>query len=110
MRFWMSATSVGSVVWRSFTRAPASSIRIDGLVRQEAIGDEARRRIDRGFDGFVGIGDGVELFVAFLDAEENLDGIEFVGRRNLDGLEAAFEGAILFDRLAEFGGVVARCH
>ncbi len=68
-------------------------------VRNVAAGGE-----DGGFDGFVGVGHGVELLVAVLDAEQDLDGVGFVGRRNLDGLEAALERAVLLDRLAEFGG------
>ncbi len=40
---------------------------VDGLVRQEAVRDEPGGGEDRGFDGFVGVGDGVELLVAFLD-------------------------------------------
>ena len=46
----------------------------------------------------------MELLVAVLDAEQNLDGVGFVRRRNLHGLEAALERAVLLDRLAEFGG------
>ena len=59
---------------------------------------------DGEIDGVVGVGDGVEFFVALFDAEKNLDGVGFVGRRNFYGLEAALERAIFFDRLAIFGG------
>ena len=58
---------------------------------------------DGGLDGLVGVADGVELLVAVLDAEQDLDGVGFAGRRNLDGLEAALERAVLFDGLAELG-------
>ena len=76
---------------------------IDGLIRQEAIRDVAAGSIDGGFDRFIGIADRMELLVAVLDAEENLDGVGFAGRRNFHGLEAAFEGTILFNGLAELG-------
>ncbi len=45
----------------------------------------------------------MELLVAVLDAEEDLDGVALARRRNLHGLEAALERAIFLDRLAEFG-------
>ena len=45
----------------------------------------------------------MELLVAVLDAVQDLDGVGFVGRRNLHGLEAAFERPVLLDRLAVFG-------
>ena len=48
---------------------------IDGLVRQVAIRNVAAGGEDRGLDGFVGIGHGVELLVAVLDAEQDLDGV-----------------------------------
>ena len=57
---------------------------------------------DRELDRFVGVADRVELLVAVLDAEQDLDRVRFVRRRNLHGLEAAFERAVLLDRLAIF--------
>ena len=77
---------------------------VDGLVGQETIRDVAIRVRDREVDRFVGVGDGVELFVAIFDAEQNLDGVGLVRRRNFYGLEAALEGTIFFDRLAIFAG------
>src|ERR1700690_3682 len=77
---------------------------IDRLVRKEAIRNIAVRMRHGEVDGFVGVGDGVELLVALFDAKENLDGIDFVGRRNLHGLEAALKRTIFFDRLAIFSG------
>ena len=56
---------------------------VDGLVGQEAVRNIAVRSVDRGFDGFVGVADRVELLVAVFDAEQDLDGVGFVGRRNL---------------------------
>ncbi len=75
---------------------------IDGLVRKETIRNKACGSVDGGFDGFVGVGHGVELFVALLDTEQNADGIGLRGRRNFHGLEAALEGTVLFDGLAVF--------
>ncbi len=46
----------------------------------------------------------MEFFVALAHAADHLDGFFFVGSRDLYGLEAAFEGAILFDGLAIFAG------
>ena len=43
----------------------------------------------------------MELLVALLDAEQDLHRIGFGRRRNLDGLEAALQRAVLLDRLAE---------
>jgi hypothetical protein len=40
-------------------------------------------------DGVVGVSDRVELLVAVLNAEQNLGGVAFIRRRNLDGLETA---------------------
>ena len=76
---------------------------VDGLVGQEAIGDVAIGVRDRELDRVVGVADGVELLVAVLDAHDDLDGIGLVGRRHLDGLEAALERAVLLDGLAELG-------
>src|SRR3954469_5979883 len=56
----------------------------------------------REIDRFFGVGDGVELLVALLDAIDDLYRVAFIRRRNLHGLEAAFEGTILFDGLAIF--------
>ena len=104
IRFWMSATSGGSVVWRSLTRAPASSIRSMALSGRKRSGMKRRGGVDGRLDRFVGIRDGVELLVALLDAEQDPDGVRFVRRRNLDGLEAAFERTVLLDRFAVLAG------
>jgi len=76
---------------------------IDGLVGQKAVGDVAVGVRDRELDGGVRVADGVELLVAVLDAHDDLDGVGLIGRRNLDGLEAAFQRAILLDGLAVLG-------
>src|SRR5579864_4017122 len=77
---------------------------VDGFIGQKAVGDVAVRMRNREIDGFVGISDRVELFVAIFDAEQNLDRVGLVRRWNFHGLETAFERAIFFDRLAVFTG------
>src|SRR5258708_2008491 len=76
---------------------------IDGLVRQEAIGNVAVGVRDRNVDRFVGIADRVEFLVAVLDPKQNLGGIRLVRRRDFDGLEAALKRAVAFDALTVFG-------
>ena len=44
----------------------------------------------------------MELFVAVLDAEQDLDGVVLVRRRHLDGLEAPFERSVSLDGFAKF--------
>src|ERR1039458_2123416 len=75
---------------------------VDGLVWKETVGYVAARVRDREVDGVVGVGDGVEFLVAILDAEQNLDRIGLVRRRNFHGLEAALERTVLLDGLAIF--------
>ena len=75
---------------------------VDCLVRQEAVRNVAVGMRDREVDGFVGVSDRVEFLVTVLDAEQDLDCVDFVRRRNFDCLEAALERAIFFDRLAVF--------
>src|SRR5207302_936535 len=75
---------------------------VDGLVRKEAVRDVAIRMRDREVDGLVGIRDGMELLVAVFDPEQNLDCVDLVRRRNLDGLESAFERTVFLDRLPVF--------
>ena len=104
MRFWTSVSSSGK---RSLAQLYAGSgfvDQVDGLVGQEAVGDVAVGMRDREIDGVVGVGDGVEFFVAIFDAEQNLDRVDLVRRRNFHGLEAALERTIFFDRLAVFAG------
>jgi hypothetical protein len=83
-----------------FDARPGFVDQIDGLVGQETIWNEASGGVDRSFDRFVGISDGVEFLVALFDSEQNADGVRFVGRRNLYRLEAALERPILLDGLA----------
>src|SRR6202166_1638348 len=77
---------------------------VDGLVGHRAVGDVAVGMRDREIDGFVGVGNRVKFFVAIFDAEQNLDCVDLIRRRNFHGLEAALERTVLFDRLAIFAG------
>ena len=52
---------------------------------------------NREVDSVVGVSDRVELLVTVLNAEQNLGGIAFIRRRNLDGLETALQRTIFFD-------------
>src|SRR4051812_35568279 len=76
--------------------------KIDGLVRKEPVWDVAVRMRNREVDGIVGIRDRVKFLIAIFDTEQNLGGIFLVRRRNFYCLEATFERAIFFDRLAIF--------
>src|ERR1022692_2876298 len=69
------------------------------------IGQEAVRNIPSGMrygevDSVVSVSNRVELLVAVLNAEQNLGGIAFIRRRNLDGLETALQRTVFLDRLA----------
>src|SRR5256886_7159792 len=64
---------------------------INGLVRKEAIGNIAVRKIDRITQSLVRIGDRVEFLVPLAHAIDYLHGFFFVWRRNFRGLEAPFE-------------------
>src|ERR1700719_1663551 len=87
-----------------FHARPRFVNQVDGLVRQKTVGNIAIRMRYRKIDGLVCISDGVEFFVAFFYAEENLDGVNFVRRRNFYRLEAALERPVFFNRLAVFSG------
>src|SRR5207302_2619981 len=64
---------------------------INRLIGQEAVWNVAVRMRDREVDGVVSVGDGVELFVAIFAAEQNLDGVGLVRRRDFYRLEAALQ-------------------
>src|SRR5437899_2698194 len=64
---------------------------VNRLVRQEAVRNVAVGMRYREVDRVVGVGDGVELLVAILNPEQNLGGVDFGRRRNLDRLETALE-------------------
>ena len=73
---------------------------VDGLVRQETIGDVAMAQLGRRDDGRVGNLDAVMQFVTLLQAAQ--DGNRALDRRLIDQhfLEASFERGVLLDILA----------
>ena len=83
-------------------RAAGLVDQVDGLVRQEAIGDVAMRQLGRRHDRRVGDLDAVVDFVALLQAAQNRDGV--FDRRLVDQhlLEAPLERRVLLDVLAVF--------
>ena len=86
---------IRDLVWqRSLAQLDARAClidQIDCLIRQETIRNVAVRVRYRKFNRFFGIGDRMELLVAFLNPVDDLHCIGFVRRRNLNGLEAAFQ-------------------
>ena len=79
------------------SRAPRLVNQVNRLVGQEAIRNVAVGMRNREVDSVVSVSDRVELLVAVLNAEQNLGGIAFIRRRNLDGLETALQRPIFFD-------------
>ena len=75
---------------------------IDGLVRQLAVGDEARRQAHGGVDGIDGVAYPVVLLVIGLEPLEDLD--RFLDRRlvDVDLLEAADQRPVLLEIVAVF--------
>src|SRR5262249_49017053 len=76
---------------------------VDRLVGQEAVGDVAVRLIHGGFDRLARVLDVMEVLVAILDAQKNLDRFALARRIDLDRLEPALERAVLLDVLAILG-------
>src|SRR5262249_52596107 len=72
---------------------------VDGLVGQEAVGDVAVRLVDGRLDRLARVLDVVEVLVAILDPEQDLNRLALARRIDLDGLEAALQRAILLDVL-----------
>lgn len=60
---------------------------IDGLVRQEPVGDVLVGVLDSGLDGLVGVRELVVRLVALAEALENLDSLVDGGLRDLRGGE-----------------------
>ena len=77
---------------------------IDCLVRKEAVGNIAVRKVNGIAQRFVGVRHRVELLVALANPVDHLNGFFFIRGRNFHGLEAAFERAIFFYGLSVFGG------
>ena len=78
--------------------------KVDGLVRQKAVLDVARRQVGRGLDGGGRVGHVVVLGVAGSERVQDLDGIRNAGLLDVDRLEAALERGILLQVLAELLG------
>ena len=75
---------------------------VNCFIRQVAVGN-VTAGIEHGRpQGVVGIGDGMELFVAVLDAKQDLNGVVLVRRRHLDGLEAPFKRSVSLNRFTKF--------
>jgi hypothetical protein len=75
---------------------------VDGLVRQEAVGDVAVREFGRGHDGRVGDLHAMVHLVLFLQAAQDGDGGFHAGLAHDDLLEAALQRGVLLDVLAVF--------
>ena len=73
---------------------------VDGLVRQEAIGDVAVGELGGGLERLVGDLDAVVLLVALAQALENLHGLLDGGLLDLDRLEASLQRRVPLEVLA----------
>ena len=60
------------------------------------------RELDGGADGFLGVADRVVFFVVGFEAAQDFDGVFDVGLVDVDLLEAANEGPVFFEVVAEF--------
>ena len=79
---------------------------VNGLVREETVGDVPVAQADGSIDGLVAVADTVMLFILVLDVRQDLDRFIDGGRIHHDLLEPAVERTVLFDVLAVF---VQRC-
>ena len=76
---------------------------VNGLVRQETVGDIALRQLDDAGDDGVRHTDAVVLLVIDADALDDLDRIQQGRLLDLDGLETALERGIFLDIFAVLG-------
>jgi len=74
---------------------------VDGLIRQLAVGDVLGRQLHGSADRLVGVLRLVELLVVGLQAFEDLDRVLDGRLVDVDLLEPAHQGAVLFEVLAE---------
>ena len=74
---------------------------VDGFIGQEATGEVTIAEFDGLFEGGVGVASFVMGFVFYAEAFEDEDRFIDAGGFDFDLLEAAFEGGIFFDVLAE---------
>ncbi len=103
MRRSILSISIGMLpIWMLQRRAGFVD-QVDGLVRQEPVGDVAVREHRRRHDGRILDADAVVDLDLFLEAAQNRDGI--VDRRfaHQHGLETARQRRVLLDVLAVFG-------
>ena len=82
--------------------APGLVDHVDRLVGQFAVIDIARRKFHRRLHGFVGIANLVELFEIGFQPFHDFDRVRNRGFVDVDFLEAAHEGAVLFEILPVF--------
>ncbi len=75
---------------------------VDGLVRQVAVGDVARRQLHRRADRAAGEVHLVVLLEALAQALDDLDGVLDAGLRHVDLLEAARQRPVLLEDAAVF--------
>ena len=73
---------------------------VNGLVRQEAVGNVARAEFRSGFEGFIANFQAVVLLVLLADTTQDSDGLLDGRLLHHDRLEAAFQGGIALDILA----------
>ena len=106
MRFWTSrlstwrvtSSSVGGLRVLAEREAGAGGVEYaDGLVRKLAASDVAVREPDGGGDGLIEDAEVVVLFERFDDAAKHGAADLFAGLFDLDDLEAAGEGGVLFE-------------
>src|SRR5208283_5629663 len=75
---------------------------VNGLVRKEAVWDVTVGKVHGIAQSLIGIADGVEFFVTLAHTGDYLDGFVFAGRGDFDGLKAALQRAVFFDRFPVF--------
>src|SRR6266568_2280213 len=73
---------------------------VDGLVRQEPVGDVAVGQVGRGHQRLVGERHAVVRLVAVAEALQDLDGVGHCGLVHRDGLEPALQRRVLLQVLA----------
>ena len=99
----LEALDLGRAGHGADARARAGLVHhVDGLVGQEAVGDVAVGKLDRGLDGLVGELGLVMVLVFRAEALEDQDRLLDGRRLDLDRLEAAFQRGVLLDVLAVF--------
>src|SRR5229473_2681598 len=103
LRRMARARAVMALSWL-MTRLCSSGFinQINGFVWKKTVRNVAIGKIDGIAQGFIGVADGVEFFVALANALDDQDGLILAGGGDFHRLEAALEGTVLFDGLAVF--------